>query len=851
MKSNLLFIFTAVALLYSSCTSETPPNLLDVGIPLPMAEYRKVQVSNVIYELAFQIPAQKHEPITAQMNLTLSLNDLSQPLYLDFNEEAKHILRVASNDSPVTVQHEKEHLIIPAHNLKMGKNKIRIDFHAGELSLNRNDDFLYTLLVPDRASTLFPCFDQPDIKANYLLNITAPSSWKVMCGAPKIAVTQKGEFTEHQFEKTAKISTYLFSFVAGEFEKATQNPGEFDMSLFYRETNEEKTAASISEIFNLHQQSITFLKDYTAYDFPFQKLDFACIPGFQYGGMEHVGAIQYRESSLMLDNTATESRKLGRGKLIAHETAHMWFGDLVTMKWFNDVWMKEVFANFMADKIANPSFPNINHDLQFITSHYPSAYSEDRTAGTNPIRQKLGNLKNAGTLYGRIIYNKAPIMMRQLEAVLGKELFKIGIQEYIKTFANGNADWNQLVTILDKKTDQDMKKWSNVWVNQPGRPILSDQIIYHKDGTIKTFEINQKAEDQSTNLWPQSFEVTLVYPDETRVISVNVSSEKTSVVEALGLRKPDAILYNSNGLGYGVFPIDMQLLNKVPEISDEVGRGYSYINSYENTLAGSIAPIDAFDLFEVGLQVENNELILGLIANQIQTIYWKYLTGLERSSVQESLENSLLDRLQSEEPANIKKVLFKLYRSVAYSDVGKDQLYRIWRKELTIPNLRLNEDDFTNLAANLAIFEHEKADQILATTRERLSNADKLERFDFLLPSLSSEAAIRDTFFESLRNPKNREKESWVVTASSYVHHPLRQRNAIKHLPMCLDILAEIQKTGDIFFPKRWLNSTIGQYASPEALGVLETFLKENPDFSSVLKGKLLQATDDLYRAQK
>ena len=267
------------------------------------------------------------------------------------------------------------------------------------------------------------------------------------------------------------------------------------------------------------------------------------------------GAIQYRESSLFLDNSATESRKLGRGKLIAHETAHMWFGDLVTMKWFNDVWMKEVFANFMADKIVNPSFPDINHNLQFVTNHYPSAYSEDRTAGTNPIRQKLDNLKNAGTLYGRIIYNKAPIMMRQLEATMGKEAFQDGIKEYIKTYENGNAEWSHLVNILDERTDLDMKQWSDVWVNQSGRPILSEDVTYGELDKISSFKITQMAEDGSTKLWPQSFIIGLVYPDSVVQLPVQIEGEKTSIEEAVGLSKPTAIVYNYNGFGYGVFPM--------------------------------------------------------------------------------------------------------------------------------------------------------------------------------------------------------------------------------------------------------------------------------------------------------
>ena len=131
---------------------------------------------------------------------------------------------------------------------------------------------------------------------------------------------------------------------------------------------------------------------------------------------------------------------LGRASVIAHETAHMWFGDLVTMRWFNDVWMKEVFANHMAAKIVNPAFPAVNHDLRYLLSYYPQAYDVDRTAGTNEIRQPLGNLNEAGTLYGAIIYQKAPIVMRQLETLLGSDAFRDGLREYLKSHSFAQRD---------------------------------------------------------------------------------------------------------------------------------------------------------------------------------------------------------------------------------------------------------------------------------------------------------------------------------------------------------------------------------------------------------------------------
>ncbi|MEP5612581.1 MAG: M1 family aminopeptidase, partial [Cyclobacteriaceae bacterium] len=819
--------------------------------PLKMAEYRKQQVSDVVYNLSFDIPGEKEKAIPTVLNLSLKITDLQQPLYLDFNERATNIESVTANGKKIQTDHRQEHVIIAAEHLEKGANEILIEFYAGELSLNRNEDFLYTLLVPDRASTLFPCFDQPDIKANYVLNITAPSDWKVICGAPEIEQVEKENSIEHRFGKTDKMSTYLFSFVAGKFNGETQNPGSFDMQLLYRENNSEKKEASIDQIFKHHQQSIDFLEDYTGYPFPFQKLDFAAIPGFQYGGMEHVGAIQYRETSLFLDNSATESRKLGRGKLIAHETAHMWFGDLVTMKWFNDVWMKEVFANFMADKIVNPSFPEINHNLQFVTNHYPSAYSEDRTAGTNPIRQKLDNLKNAGTLYGRIIYNKAPIMMRQLEATMGKEAFQEGIKEYIKTYENGNAEWSHLVNILDGKTPLDMKEWSEVWVNQSGRPVLTDQIAYGELDKISSFEVTQNAEDGSGKLWPQSFTIGLVYPDSVVQLPVKISGAKTIIEEAKGLPKPTAIIYNYDGFGYGVFPTEQSSLEITPAIADEVARGYSYINVYENVLNGNIKALDALRALQEGLAVEQNELIIGLMTNQVRTLFWKYLSEGDRNEVQPKLESQVFELLQKELPANIKKTLFRLYSSIAYSPSGTEQLYKIWDKKLVIKDLKLNTDDYASVAQNLCIYGHEKALDVISRTKSSFENPDKKERFQYLVPSLSADEAVRSEFFESLRNPKNREKEAWVQTAVSNIHHPLRHPSSTKHLLTSLELLEEIQITGDIFFPKRWLVSTVGNYSSSEALQMVENFLAANPNLTPSLRNKLLQAADDLYRVQK
>lgn len=846
----LIYLGLALSILCSCKNEQHSTTTLKAGVPEEMAMYRSSQISDVHYNLSFNIPAELKEPIPSQLELNFNIEQLQEPVILDFKEETSKIKSISINGKNATILHEQEHIILPKEHLITGKNTVTIAFIAGELSLNRNEDYLYTLLVPDRARTLFPCFDQPNIKARYTLNITAPKDWQVLCGTKEINSTSKGDYIEHKFDTSDQMSTYLFSFVAGKFKSVSKKPDNMEMTMLYRETDTTKIQYSLDSIFDLHQQSLSFLENYTSYPFPFQKMDYAAIPGFQYGGMEHVGAIQYRESSLFLDEGATANKKLSRAKLIAHETSHMWFGDLVTMNWFNDVWMKEVFANFMADKIMNPAFPNIDHQLAFMITHYPNAYGEDRTLGTNPIRQKLDNLNNAGSLYGSIIYNKAPIMMRQLETVLGKEAFKEGIQEYIETFAFKNAEWGELIEILDKKSSTDIIAWSSIWVNNSSRPIFNDEITYDDNDKITSFTLTQTAEDSSEHIWSQAFDILFIYPDSSKTISVQMTDATYQIKEAIGLPKPISIIYNSNAEGYGVFPLQEKDLDLIPTLDDQVARGYSYINVYENMLNGTINPSAAIQLFSKGLNTEKNELLINLISRYTTSVFWKYLTEEQRAFYQDKITDDIWSKLHEELPASIKKTLYSTYVSMGYTNTSLENLFKIWSKELTIKNLKLNDDDYTELAMDLALYNHPKNEQILKTAEEAITNNDKRNRFKFLLPSISNNSETKKEFFESLKQEKNRAKESWVTNAMNNLNHPLHQKESLQYLRTSLDLLDEIQKTGDIFFPKRWLSSTIGNYTSLEAYEILQAYLDANPKLKPSLKSKVLQASDDLRRVQ-
>jgi len=847
-----LLLFLGIA--FTSCTklpTTTTPIAVKPGVSAELAAYRKAVICRPAYSLALHVPPRKEEPITASGSISFYLKENKQPLQLDFKEKTESLQELRVNGRPADIIHQEEHLLIPTRYLKKGANRIDIRFIAGNLSLNRNADYLYTLLVPDRARTVFPVFDQPDLKAAFQLTLTVPKDWKALANGPLLDTTLTEQTKTYRFGPSDTISTYLFSFAAGRFAHEYRRVAGTPMHFYHRETDPAKLRHSLEPIFNLHGDALAFLQDYTRIPYPFQKFDFVAIPDFQYGGMEHVGAIQYKAASLFLDEGATKDQQLARANLIAHETAHMWFGDLVTMTWFDDVWMKEVFANFIADKITQVSLRASNERLKFLVDHFPAAYGVDRTAGANPIRQPLDNLQEAGSLYGAIIYHKAPVMMRQLERLMGPEQLQAGLREYLRTYAFANATWPDLIALLDARTATDLQAWNQVWVNEAGRPLFTYDLQI-REGKIQELVLRQQAEDGSDRLWPQLFEVALVYPDRVKELTVNMKQARLALAEAVGEAEPDFILFNSTGQGYGVFPVDERMFSGLYALQDPVARASTYINLYENMLnSREVKPRQLLTLYRQGLAAEKEELNLKLLTGQLGDIYWKFIRPQERNQLAPALEKEIWAALQQQQAPNVKKLLFKAYQNIALSKEAQDKLYQVWKSEQAPAGVTLTEDDYTALALALAVRDYADDKTVLAQQLRRIPNPDRRQRLQFLQPALSADVQVRDAFFASLRKEENREKESWVQDALTYLHHPLRHHTSEKYLPESLALLAEIQRTGDIFFPHNWLQASLGTYQSPEAARVVRAFLQEHPNYNPKLKGKILQAADNLFRAEK
>jgi len=665
-------------------------------VSLELAVDRAARISNLRYELSFEIPEGIADPVSGRAVVRFDLAEPA-PMTLDFAAPSDHLHDVSVNGQASQARLIDEHIVIAGEETRAGTNEVEVSFRAGDAALNRNAEFLYALFVPARARLAFPCFDQPDLKARYSLTLVVPGSWEAIANGPEIAAeaTDTDGRRRLRFAETEPVPTYLFAFAAGRFQIETAERGGRILRMFHRETDRARLERNRDAIFDLHASALAWLEDYTAYPYPWGKFDFVLIPSFQFGGMEHPGAIYYDANALMLEESVTEGQLLRRASLIAHETSHMWFGDLVTMKWFDDVWMKEVFANFLAEKIVNPEFPGVNHELRFLTAHYPAAYSVDRTAGTHPIRQELLNLNEAGSLYGPIIYQKAPIVMRQLERLVGADALRDGLRIYLRTHAFANATWRDLIAILDPLTGHDLAAWSHAWVDQAGRPLIRTEVTTGEDGgRVLRFVQRDPVADRGL-MWTQQVQALVGSDRGTTTVPLTLQGD-ASVVPSAGLpRRISFVLPTGGGLAYGEFELDAEsrrwLLEYVDRLDDPVARGAAWVTLWDEMLANRIAPADFARAIVRALPRESVEQNVQLIVRYLNTLFWRFLRTEDRAIVGADFERVLQNGWTRTTSSSLKATFFNAFRSMVTTESGVALLERVWRRDQAITGLTFGE----------------------------------------------------------------------------------------------------------------------------------------------------------------
>src|SRR5262249_13536479 len=384
-------------------------------------------------------------------------------------------------------------------------------------------------------------------------------------------------------------------------------------------------------------------------------------------------------------------------------------------------------------------------------------------------RQRLDNLSDAGTLYGAIIYQKAPIVMRQLEMLLGADSFRDGLRDYLNAHLFGTATWPDLIKVLDGRTPDDLEAWSHAWVDQAGRPEIVTQLEI-ENGRISHLAFAQKDPAPGRGLvWAQRMEVVLGYDETVRRIPITLNAARVEVTTARGLAAPRFVLPTGGGMTYGGIEIDPvtreYLVHHLPDIPDALTRGSAMVTLWEDMLGGRTRAVDVVEDFVAAMPKESDELNLQRMLSYTQQGFWRFVSNAERDALTPRLERVLRDGLDAASSSTLKSAWFAALRDTARTPATLGWLEGVWRRTETVPGLTLAEPDYIQLSEELAVRSVPAWQSILDEQFTRIENPDRKARFAFVRPALSAERRTRDEFFASLRDVGNRRREPWVLEA--------------------------------------------------------------------------------------
>ena len=801
-------------------SAATPP--LEPGVSLKLAQWRAKHYRDIRYDLRIRL-AEGAQQLQGALEIELSLRSRKVDLILDWRGAPVRDVRV--NGVSVRPEFSNEHLVIGSKHLKAGTNTVQLAYDspvavqgsAVTRYMDREDgaEYIYTLLVPADASTLYPCFDQPDLKGKFSLELELPPHWTAVSNAG-IESQVPGKI---KFRQTEPISTYLFAFAAGPFEtlRAEGDP----VRLLVRRSRLEAAKAHVGEVLRLNREATAYFERYFARTFPFAKYDLVLLPEFPYGGMEHAGATFLNEERVLFPAPPSAADLLRRAQLIFHETSHQWFGDLVTMRWFDDLWLKEGFANFMAAKATEALLPEFDAWTAFHALKL-GAVRTDATRGTTAIRYRLANLADAKSAYGAIVYSKGPAVLRQAEFYLGEEVFQRAVRDFVKRHAYGAAGWQDLVRAFERASGKKLGRWADAWVQRRGMPSVR----------ITDGRLQQEDALGEGGLWPMKLRVLASGGSE------DVMLEKKSLKLKLP-SNPGLIYPNAGDFGYGRFLLDPRSLEIVLAQSFEAGSTLLQAQLleavWESVRDAELPPVRFLGFALEQLPKTRDDIALSGLLARIEAAFRRYLDDAQRDALAPPLERAL-----REDGATGSRglLLTRTFIDLAWSRAALADLKRL----LSDPQLA-SRDKF-RIVQRLALRGDPEAPARLAA-QAAADRGDDGRRYAYAAGAAAP--AAKHSLFKSFLDDKAL-PESWIEAALGSLNAPEQAEFTQPLLAEALARLPELKRTRKIFFVGNWLAAFVGGQTGRGALADAEAFLRRG-DVDPDLRLKLLEAIDGLERA--
>jgi aminopeptidase N len=865
---------TAILAAISSAALAAPQ---EAGVSHDLAVTRAARVSDIRYRLSFTL--KEHESAVTGSETVAFESRTAGDLPIDYRDGV--IQSATLNGHPISPEAVNGHLNLPAI---AGQNTLTIAFiskaaPAGKAITRYEDkddgnEYFYTLFVPMDASMAFPCFDQPDLKGRFTLEVEHPVGWTVI-GNTTAIVADDGHA---QFAETRPISTYLFAFAAGRF-SAVRAKNASEPTLYVRNSQLARAEEEAPQVQQMAARGIAYLSDYFAQPFPFPKYDLVLIPGFPFGGMEHAGETFLNEDGVLFRSTPTQSDYFRRNILVLHETCHQWFGDMVTMRWFDDLWLKEGFAQYMAYKALEQLDPASNPWKHFYEDIKPLAYGIDETQGTTPIFQNIVNLKDAKSAYGAIVYEKAPAVLKQLNYFLGEDNFRQGLRLYLKEHTYANAEWADLVGAFEAASDQaghhqDVQAWAKSWITRRGMPEVT--VDYScKGGKIAAFTLKQQDVLDDGYVWPMANEILLVsaVPSEggkgartaIETMKVQWNASVFPVSSAVGKPCPNLVFANEGDYGYGRFLLDPSsesfaaslfdpaspeesnpsLLASVSDQAAPLRRSMLWGALWDYVHVAKAPPRGYVELALKSLPEETDESLARIQGGRVAVALHSYLHDAGRRSLAPQAESLIADRMLNAPTLGLRIVNFRTFRSIAETPAGLQEVKDLLSGKLAVPGLTLKRLDRWELVGHLIAMGDPQAEGILAEEKAR-DHSGEGQKYAYAAEAGRPTAENKTRYFDQYVHSQAIQ-EDWITESLRPFNYWKQTALTEPYLIQALNELPDIKQHRKIFFLGAWLGAFIEGQNSAEAQATVQGWLdreKIDPD----LRLKVLEVFDSLER---
>jgi aminopeptidase N len=436
--------------------------------------------------------------------------------------------------------------------------------------------YLYTNFEPADARSVYANFEQPDLKASFTFHVTAPQDWIVLSNqpapAPETGPVSAGDIATWHFAPTPRISTYLTAVVAGEYHLETGphiTPGGQPIQLGLACRQSLAPFLEARDILEITRQGFDYFTALFDRDYPFVKYDQVFVPEFSAGAMENVGCVTFSERVLFRSKVTDMMYEL-RATVILHEMAHQWFGDLVTMKWWDDLWLNESFAEFCAALSSAEGTRFTDAWTTFSGARKTWGYRQDQLPSTHPVAADVPTLSQAIANFDGISYAKGASVLKQLVAYVGRDNFFAAIRAYFAEHGWGNATLADLLSALERSSGTSLGDWSKAWLQTAGPNTLRSEFELDEDGAFLSFAVLQEAPAKYPTLRPHHIAIGLYnrVGDElvrTHRVEVDVTGPRTEVPELAGRPQPDLVLLNDEDLGYALVRFDPRSLATLTE----------------------------------------------------------------------------------------------------------------------------------------------------------------------------------------------------------------------------------------------------------------------------------------------